>query len=144
MTITDDDIQALQPKARVYKHSVGNDLYVKVFPDGGKFWRIKFRFGGRETVYSTGVFPKISVAKAIEANQYVKMMLLGGKNPNEEKKLAKELQPLPIAKKLFRLSLAADGGITIEIKKTKLSLPPAETNALRSFLAVNAEDTGEL
>lgn len=144
MTVTDKDIFALQPKTRVYKHSVGNGLYVKVFPDGGKFWRIKYRFNGRETVYSVGAFPKVSLKNAIEANQFVKMMLLQGKNPNEEKKLAKALKPELAAPNLFHLSLSADGGITIKTEDKKLSLTPSETNALRSFLAIDTKSTGKL
>ncbi len=34
----------------LYKLTDGGGLYVEVYPTGGKLWRLKYRFGGKETI----------------------------------------------------------------------------------------------
>jgi len=41
-------IEKLKPKGKPYKVSGGNALYVLVKPTGGKRWRLRYTFGGRE------------------------------------------------------------------------------------------------
>lgn len=46
--LTDTAIRAAKPREKRYKLADGEGLYVEVAPTGGKWWRIKYRFGGKE------------------------------------------------------------------------------------------------
>lgn len=46
--LTDVAARNAQPKARPYKLSAGGGLYLEVAPNGAKYWRMKYRFAGRE------------------------------------------------------------------------------------------------
>ena len=39
-------------------------LYLEVSPAGGKWWRLKYRFGGKEKRLSLGVYPDVSLKDA--------------------------------------------------------------------------------
>jgi hypothetical protein len=59
--LTDPAAKNAAPKDKPYKLADGRGLYLEVMPNGAKYWRLKFRFGGKET--PTGA-PTSSVACA--------------------------------------------------------------------------------
>ncbi len=69
--LSDRTIKVLKPAARPFKAADGEGLYIEVTPAGGKLWRLKYRFGGKEKRLSFGPWPDITVeaarAKATEA-----------------------------------------------------------------------------
>jgi len=48
MALTDIKCKALQSTQKSYKVSDEKGLYLEVAPSGGKYWRLKYRFGGKE------------------------------------------------------------------------------------------------
>jgi hypothetical protein len=36
-------------------------LYLEVSPNGGKWWRLKYRFGGKEKRLALGVYPDVKL-----------------------------------------------------------------------------------
>jgi Arm DNA-binding domain len=46
--------------------SDGDGLYLWLTPSGGKLWRWKFRFNGKERTMSFGQYPDLSLAAARE------------------------------------------------------------------------------
>ena len=44
MALTDSGLKALLPKEKKYRVSVGDALYVLVYPNGGKYFVWKYRF----------------------------------------------------------------------------------------------------
>ena len=42
----------------------GGGLYLEVAPSGGKWWRLKYRFGGKEKRLSLGVYPDVGLKLA--------------------------------------------------------------------------------
>ncbi len=69
--LTERAVKALKPRGKPYKIADGAGLYLYVTPAGGKLWRLKYRFGGKEKRLSLGPWPEITVeaarAKALEA-----------------------------------------------------------------------------
>lgn len=59
MPLTDQKIRSLKPKTRSYKCADERGLYVEVTPTGGKWWRFKYRFAGKEKRISVGTYPDI-------------------------------------------------------------------------------------
>ena len=48
MPLTDTAIRAAKPKEKIYKIFDAGGLYLEVNPAGGKWWRWKYRFAGKE------------------------------------------------------------------------------------------------
>lgn len=63
-----------------------------MLPAGGKYWRLKYRFGGKEKVLALGVYPAISLAEAREKKIDAKRVLSKGEDPSTLKKIAKIIQ----------------------------------------------------
>ena len=49
MKLTDIQCKNAKPKDKPYKLAAGRDLYLEVMPTGSKYWRMKYRFMGKET-----------------------------------------------------------------------------------------------
>lgn len=69
--------------------SDGGGLFLQIDKGDKKYWRLSYRFQGKQKRASFGVFPKVSLAEAREKREEAKRMISDGKNPNEEKKIAK-------------------------------------------------------
>lgn len=86
MALTDIKIKNLKPEEKAYKVFDGNGLYIYVTPSGSKKWRIKFRYGGKENIFSAGDYPQVSLREARVKALEIKEMLSNGINPALEKK----------------------------------------------------------
>ncbi|MDE7371765.1 MAG: Arm DNA-binding domain-containing protein, partial [Desulfovibrio sp.] len=87
--LTDTAIRAAKPKEKRYKLADGEGLYIEVAPTGGKWWRIKYRFGGKEKRLSLGVYPAVGLKAARSRTAGIKDLLRRGIDPGEERKAAK-------------------------------------------------------
>lgn len=65
MPLTDTEILAANSKEKPCKLSDGHGLYLPI-NHAGKYWRLKYRWGGREKGLSLGVYPDVSLAEARE------------------------------------------------------------------------------
>ncbi|MGE5174087.1 MAG: Arm DNA-binding domain-containing protein, partial [Betaproteobacteria bacterium] len=57
-------VKSAKGKVKQYKLTDGQGLYLLVKPNGGKLWRFKYRFGGKEKLLSFGTYPEISLVEA--------------------------------------------------------------------------------
>jgi len=81
-------------RARSYKLGAGGGLYLEVMPTGAKYWRMKYRFAGKESRVALGVFPDIGLAEAKLLRDEEKAKLRNGIDPlahRRTQKLAKQL-----------------------------------------------------
>ena len=140
MLLSDAEIEALPLKHRMYKHSLGNGLYIQVWPNGSKYWRVRYRFAGLPKTYSIGVFPHIPVTEAIQTTNHIRKLLLDGKDPMEVMRQALREDRERLPQSLFRLSISPKGELTIESNTKLMILSPSQTNALKSFLAIGADE----
>jgi len=60
-----------------------------VSPSGGKWWRLKYRFGGKEKRLSLGVFPDVTLADARERRDEARKLLAEGVDPSAQRKADK-------------------------------------------------------
>lgn len=63
----------------------GHGLYLELNKNGSKYWRYKYRFHGKEKLYSIGVYPEISLKEARELHREAHKMVSLGSDPNEMK-----------------------------------------------------------
>ncbi|MEZ5919213.1 MAG: integrase arm-type DNA-binding domain-containing protein [Alphaproteobacteria bacterium] len=86
MKLTDTACRSAKPKEKPYKKGDGGGLYLLVNPDGSKYWRMKYRFLGKEKLLSFGTYPLITLADAREQRDNAKKLLAGGTDPATAKK----------------------------------------------------------
>lgn len=71
------------------RHFDGGGLYLEVTPAGGRYWRMKYRFGGKEKRLAFGVYPTVSLKAARERRDEARRALDQGQDPGVLKKAAK-------------------------------------------------------
>ena len=82
-----------------YKLADGGGLFLLVNPNGGKWWRLKYRFHGREKLLSLGTYPEVPLASrrvqdaivpgARDRRDEARRLLAQGIDPGEHRKLVK-------------------------------------------------------
>ena len=55
MPLTDVAIRRLKPKDKAFKRADCDGMYLLVKPDGGRIWRMDFRFNGKRGTLSFGI-----------------------------------------------------------------------------------------
>lgn len=129
------DIKALRPKAKPYKVSAGQSLFLLVMPRGSMLWRLKYRLNGKEKQFAIGTYPEISLCQAREARDQARLLLKDGIDPVEARRNANKHRPKPEAEKnTFRIELSRINDLTIETETQLIRLTPSQVTALRSFL----------
>jgi len=73
-----------------YKMPDGGGLYLQVNLSGSKYWRLKYRYLGKEKLLAIGTYPQISLAEAREAREVAKKQLKAGIDPSQAKKRKKQ------------------------------------------------------
>ncbi len=89
MPITDVRLKAAKPKAASYSLPDERGLRLEVTPSGGKLWRWKYRFEGKEKLMALGKYPEVSLAGARERRDDGRRLLASGKDPMALRKAAK-------------------------------------------------------
>ena len=64
-------------------------LYLEISPSGGKWWRWKYRYMGKEKRLSLGVYPEVSLKAARERCDDARRLLRDGVDPGQDRKVAK-------------------------------------------------------
>jgi hypothetical protein len=130
----------ITPDGRVtnkpYKIGDALGLYLEVSPTGGKWWRLKYRYAGREKRLSLGVYPDISLAAARHCRDTYSSMLANGVDPGEHVKNERATRRADAARQIaaIRFTLDDESALSFRLGYRRLSLTPAETLALRAFL----------
>lgn len=64
MALKELEVRYATKRAKDYKLTDGEGLYLLVRPNGSKLWRMKYRYGGKEKLLSFGAYPAVSLAEA--------------------------------------------------------------------------------
>lgn len=83
---TDAAIRNLKPSDKPTKYPVGKGLYLLVTPKGQKWWRLRYRFDGKEKMLGLGVYPEVSLKKATEKRDEARRLLADGLDPSHVKR----------------------------------------------------------
>jgi hypothetical protein len=89
MALTDVAIRSAKPKDKPYRMSDSGGLYIEISPAGGKLWRLKYRFDGKEKRLALGAYPDTSLKDARDKRDAARKLLAAGVDPSEQKKAAK-------------------------------------------------------
>lgn len=81
MALTDTKIRQSKPKDKLYKLSDGAGLFLQIQPSGAKYWRLAYRYGGKQKTLALGVYPDISLSEAREKRVEARKVLEKGIDP---------------------------------------------------------------
>lgn len=158
-TLSDAAIRREPVPAKPKKLFDGGGLFLLINPNGSRWWRLKYRYGGREKLLSLGVYPEITLKRAREKATAARDQLDRGMDPSLQRKIARtatgdtfeelareyfekrasDLAPQTIARDMGRL----EKYIFPQLGTTKANdlTPPQFLAALRRVEAVDRLDT---
>jgi integrase len=87
--LTDKALRALKPQDRIYNVADGAGLSVEVWPNGGMYWRFRYRFAGKAKRLSLGVYPEVSLKEARDTLAAARATLRAGVDPSQDRRQAK-------------------------------------------------------
>ncbi|EAS1843445.1 DUF4102 domain-containing protein [Salmonella enterica] len=105
MKLTARQISTAKPTEKPYKLSDGGGLYLLVNPNGSRYWRMKYRYAGKEKLLSIGVYPDVTLAEARDKRTQAKRILAAGDDPSEVKQAEREAKNLAVNNSFELLAL---------------------------------------
>lgn len=84
--LTARKIDSAKPSKKLYRLFDGLGLYIEIDPNGGKYWRFKYQFLGKERRLALGKYPEISLLEAREKRDQARKLLVDNIDPSAEKK----------------------------------------------------------
>ncbi len=82
LPLTDLQVSKAKPTSKEYKLSDGGGLFLLVTPSGGKLWKLKYSFAGKENKLSLGSYPTVSLADARKKRDEAKQYMSNGTDPS--------------------------------------------------------------
>lgn len=86
MALSDAAVRNAKPRERRYKLFDEAGLFLIITPEGGKWWRVRYRWQGKEQTLSLGTYPKVTLRQARLASDAIHQQLHAGINPSEARK----------------------------------------------------------
>ena len=127
--------------------SDGGGLFLLIRPDGAKYWRVGYRFAGKQNTLSLGIYPEVALDVARIRRDDARKLLADGIDPSVVRRAEKEIQSaerqaekeaqiinevLLIAATRFMLD--NEGALTFRFGNRHIALTSGETTELRTFL----------
>jgi len=92
--LTDTQIRSTKPAAKAVRLYDGRGLYLEVTPSGGRWWRLKYRFDGREKLLSMGTYPDTGLKAAREKRDHARELVEQGVDPSVARRAEKQSREL--------------------------------------------------
>lgn len=89
MPLTDTAIRNAKPGDKPLTLTDERGLSIQIQPNGGKWWRFRYRFAGKAKMLSLGTYPEISLKDARERRDEARKLLANGVDPGEQRKAQK-------------------------------------------------------
>lgn len=86
MALTDIKVRTAKPMDKQYKLTDGNGMHLLVHPNGSRYWRLQYRFDGKQKMLALGVYPDVSLADARVRRDDARKLLANGIDPGDKKK----------------------------------------------------------
>ncbi len=100
MPLSDIKVRNAKPTDKQFKITDGEGMYLLVHPNGGKYWRLKYKFAGKEKILALGTYPTVSLLEARDKRFIAKKQIAEGIDPSQEKREQK-LQRIVSAENSF-------------------------------------------
>ena len=83
--LADQDCKNAPKAAKAYKLGDYQGLYLHIMPNGGKYWRYRYRFLKKQRLLAIGVYPEVTLAEAREKRNTARKLLAAGIDPSLSK-----------------------------------------------------------
>ena len=90
--LTDTEIRGLRPREKPYKKTDGRGLYLLVNPSGSRWWRFRYRYGGREKLLSLGTYPDTTLKLARDKRDEARHLLAKNIDPSAKRQAERTAQ----------------------------------------------------
>lgn len=126
MALSDMKVRSAKPEAKAYKLTDGDGMVLLVHPNGSKYWRLRYRFGGKEKMLALGKYPEVSLADARARRDEARKLLANGVDPSENKKAVIDTNnstQVPHASTSSKAQLSPSVNTVLQPRSGNLSLP---------------------
>ncbi|MEA9395091.1 tyrosine-type recombinase/integrase [Lelliottia amnigena] len=96
MALTDVKVRSAKPMDKPYKLTDGEGMHLMVHPNGSKYWRLQYRFDGKQKMLALGVYPEISLSEARQRRDEAKRQVANSIDPSEKKKVEKQARKVAV------------------------------------------------
>lgn len=103
--LTNTGIQNAKLKEKPWKLPDGKGLYLEIMPNGSKYWRLKYRYGGKEKRLALGVYPEVTLKDARKARDAARDLLTAGIDPSDDRRQAKLAKTIATANSFEAVAL---------------------------------------
>lgn len=86
MPLTDAKVRSAKAQEKEYSLTDGDGLSLLVHANGSKYWRLRFRFAGKQHVLALGIYPQISLAEARTRRDAARKLVAEGVDPRDHKR----------------------------------------------------------
>jgi integrase len=86
------EVRNAKPKSKPYKLSDGHGMYLHVSTSGLKSWRYRFKVGGKESTFTIGEYPKVTLEQARLARMDAREKVRDGESPTLIRKQEKKIK----------------------------------------------------
>ncbi len=93
MALTDTAIRNAKPAQKPIKLTDERGLYLLLKPNGSRWWRFDYRYGGKRKTLSMGVYPDVSLKDARNRRDEARKLLAFDADPGENVKRSKPPNP---------------------------------------------------
>jgi integrase len=100
--LTELSIKQAKPKQKQYKLTDGEGMYLRIYPNGSKYWQLQYWFDSKQKILSFGVWPNVSLKEARDKRFAAKKIIKEGIDPNVENKKRLEEQSFEREKEKIR------------------------------------------
>ncbi len=100
MALTDTATRNAKTAGNPYSLADGGGLSLRIQPNGGKWWRFRYRFDGKAKMLSLGIYPDVTLKDARVRRDAARKMLADGIDPGVHRKEAKAERAIRAANSL--------------------------------------------
>lgn len=91
MGLTNTAIRNAKPGEKPRKLFDGGGLFLLITPKGQLWWRLKYRYQGKEKLLSLGTYPHVTLAQARQRRDDAKRLLADDVDPSDQRKAKAEV-----------------------------------------------------
>jgi len=90
MALTEMEVKKAKQTEKPCKLTDGGGLFLLVQINGGKYWRLAYRFDGKQKTLALGIYPDVSLSDARKRREQARKLLANGTDPSAVKQAAKQ------------------------------------------------------
>lgn len=89
MALTEVKVRNAKPAEKPVKLTDGGGIHLLIQPSGSKYWRLQYRYAGKQKMLALGVYPEISLATARLRRDEARKLIANNIDPSEKRKSEK-------------------------------------------------------